>query len=206
MPVSVNRLRLRASFDKIQRLQNEIERLKKSKVRRRFEITRDSGSAGIAVAAFAKDLLSTWGFMHISSVTLDALECDLVIDGRPRLGYGAGKGAIFLVALTVAMLRHAVVSGNPHLCVVVIDSPLKAYANPRKTEDLDVSGETITQRFYSWLATWSGPGQVVILENEEIDSSTSALLQPVQFTGLNTEGRAGFYPRSVPKAPTPATE
>lgn len=195
-----------ASFDEIQRLENEIERLKKSKVRRRFEITRDGGSAGIAVAAFAKDLLATWGFMDITSVTLDALECDLVIDGRQRLGYGAGKRAIFLAALTVALLRHAAESGNPHLGVVVIDSPLKAYADPRETVTPDVSVSTVTQRFYSWLAKWSGPGQIVILENEEIDPSTTALLQPVQFTGLNTEGRAGFYPRSVPKPPDPITE
>jgi hypothetical protein len=188
-----------ASFDEIQRLENEIERLKKAKVRRRFEITRDGGSAGVAVASFAKELLNSWGFTDVTSVTLDALECDLVINGRTRLSYGAGKRAIFLAALTVALLRHAREASNPHLGVVVIDSPLKAYADPTKTVDPDISVATVTQRFYSWLGTWNGPGQIVILENEKIDPSTAGVLQPVQFTGLNTEGRPGFYPKSIPR-------
>jgi hypothetical protein len=189
-----------AAFDEIQRLQNEIERLKKSKVRRKFEITRDGGNAGVAVASFAKELLNIWGFSAVTSVTLDALECDLVIDGRARLGYGAGKRAIFLAALTIALLRHSGETGNPHLGVVVIDSPLKAYADRSQTANPDVSVATVTQRFYSWLATWGGPGQIVILENEKIDPATAAALQPLQFTGLNDNGRPGFYPKSVPKA------
>ena len=188
-----------ASFDEIQRLENEIERLKKSKVRRRFEITRDGGSAGFAVAAFAKELLNTWGFSDVTSVTLDALECDLIINGRARLSYGAGKRALFFAALTIALLRHASQADNPHLGVVVIDSPLKAYADPTKTVSPDVSVESVTQRFYAWLATWSGPGQIVILENEKIDTAAATVLQPIQFTALNTEGRPGFYPKSMPK-------
>jgi hypothetical protein len=188
-----------ASFDEIQRLENEITRLKKAKVRRRFEITRDGGSAGVAVAAFAKELLNSWGFADVTSVTLDALECDLVINGRTRLSYGAGKRAIFLAGLTAALLQHATQAGNPHLGFVVIDSPLKAYADPTRTVDPDVSVATVTQRFYSWLAAWNGRGQIVILENEKIDPATAAVLQPLQFTGLNIEGRSGFYPKSIPR-------
>jgi hypothetical protein len=189
-----------ASFDEMQRLENEIVRLKKSKVRRRFEITRDGGSAGIAVASLAKDLLNKWWFADVASVTLDALECDLVIDGRTRLSYGAGKRAIFLTALTAALLQYAIQAGNPHLGVVVIDSPLKAYADLTSTVDPDISAATVTQRFYAWLATWNGPGQIVILENEKIDSDTAAVLQPLQFTGLNADGRPGFYPKSMSKS------
>lgn len=80
-----------------------------------------------------------------------------------------------------------------------LDSPLKAYADPTRTVNPDVSVSTVTQRFYSWLATWNGPGQIVILENEKIDPATADVLRPLQFTGLNTEGRPGFYPRSIPK-------
>ena len=193
-----------AAFDEIQRLENEIDRLKKSKVRRKFEITRDGGSAGVAVAGFAKELLNSWGFADVTSVTLDALECDLVINGRARLGYGAGKRAIFLAALIIALLRHSTGVSNPHLGVVVIDSPLKAYADPSQTANPDVSVATVTQRFYSWLATWEGPGQIVILENEKIDPVTAAVLQPLQFTGVNNDGRPGFYPKSLPKPPEAA--
>lgn len=188
-----------ATFDEIHRLENEITRLKKSKVRRRFEITREGGSAAVTVAAIAKALLNSWGFDDVTSVVLDALDCDLIINGRKRLSYGAGKRAIFLAGLTTALLQYASQLGNPHLGCVVIDSPLKAYADPTKTINPDVSVATVTQRFYSWLASWDGPGQIVILENEKIDAVTAAALHPLQFTGLNAEGRPGFYPKTVAK-------
>jgi hypothetical protein len=60
----------------------------------------------------------------------------------------------------------------------------------------------VTERFYLWLSTWETPGQIVILENEEIEENTAVLVDPVQFSGRNNEGRAGFYPVSVtPRSP-----
>lgn len=38
------------------------------------------------------------------------------------------------------------------------------------------------------------------MENEKIDPVTAAALSPLQFSGLNSEGRPGFYPKSIPKA------
>jgi hypothetical protein len=183
-----------AIFDEMQRLSAEIERLKKAKVRRRVEVTRDGGADGMKVASYVHEMLVQWGFEDITSVSIDALECDLVINGRARLSYGAGKRAIFLTSLAAALMRHSLEANHPHLGVVVIDSPLKAYADPAKTENPDVPVSTVTERFYSWLARWNGPGQLVILENERIRSETAVLLSPIQFTGLGDDGRAGFYP------------
>lgn len=190
-----------ASFDEVQRLENEIERLKKSKVRPRFGITRDGGAAGAAVGALARTFLNSWGFADVSSVTVDALACDLVINGRPRLSYGAGKRSVFLAALTLALLRHSMSTNSPHLGLVVLDSPLKAYADPSQASSQEVSIRTVTERFYSWLSTWETPGQIVILENEEIEEDTAVHIDPVQFSGRNTEGRAGFYPVSFTPRP-----
>lgn len=183
-------------FDEMERLIAEIERLKKAKVRRRVEVTRDGGIAGVVVAQYAKKLLNDWGFADVNSVAIDALECDLIINGRARLGFGAGKRALFLTALTIALLRYGLEEGHPHLGVVVIDSPLKAYADPTQAETREVPVCTVTENFYSWLSSWNGPGQIVILENEKISDTTALALQPIQFTGVNGKGRPGFYPKS----------
>ena len=187
-----------AIFDEMERLDAEIDRLKKSKVRPHVRVTRETGTAALAVAGFAKLLLAEWGFASIDTVVLDPAACDLVVDGRPRLSYGAGKRAIFLAAMTVAMLRNSLESGYPHLGVVVVDSPLKAYADPRSTDSNDIAVSTVTDNFYAWLAKWEGPGQVVILENEAIRDDTAKVLKPIEFTGTRGSGRAGFYPERAP--------
>ena len=190
-----------AIFDEMARLSVEIEKLKKLKMRPQIRVTREGGSAAQAVAKYAKELLKQWGFIEHDSVVLNPAACDLEIDGRPRLSYGAGKRAIFLTAMTVALLRHCLENGYPHLGVVVIDSPLKAYADPALAESLEVPVSTVTDNFYAWLSSWNGPGQVVILENEKIRDETAKLLVPIEFTGLLGTGRAGFYPERIQRVP-----
>jgi hypothetical protein len=183
-------------LDELDRLNAEIERLNAQKVRKRVPVTRDAGSSAKAVADIAKNLLVEWGFTDIQTVAIDTTECDLRIDGRGRLSFGAGKRAIFLCALILALLRHAMENNHPHLGLAVIDSPLKAYADPTQ-EDEGVPAATVTENFYRWLASWVGLGQIVILENEKIRPEMAHLLQPIEFTRLNDRGRAGFYPVTV---------
>lgn len=183
-----------AVFDEMDRLKSEIERLKTAKVRPRVQVNRDSGTASRAVADLSRGLLEVWGFNDIVNISVDAAQCDLVINDRPRLSYGAGRRALYLAALTVALMQHALRSGHPHLGAVVIDSPLKAYADPKSEETKDVPVSTVTDKFYAWLSTYEGPGQVVILENEAIRSETALLLRPLEFTGVPGLGRSGFYP------------
>ncbi|WMY09567.1 hypothetical protein [Paraburkholderia phenoliruptrix] len=99
---------------------------------------------------------------------LDTGECDLVINDCARLSYGAGKRGIFLITLTIELMPHALQAGNLHLDVVVTDSPLKAYADPDSAEERALPTRTLTDRFYAWLSTWSGPGQIVVGENKKI--------------------------------------
>ena len=92
-------------------------------------------------------------------------------------------------------MEHAVGEEYPHLGFVVIDSPLKSYADPKSKEQRDVAVSTVTERFYAWLAKWQGPGQLVILENQEIKDDSKAVLEPLEFVGDGDEdGRRGFYP------------
>jgi hypothetical protein len=184
-------------FDDIERLQAEIERLKKLKVRPRIQVIREGGTSGRSVADTARGYLEIWGFTDIENIALDAEECDLVLNDRTRLSFGAGRRALYLSALVIALMEHALEKGHPHLGVVVIDSPLKAYADPDSSEQHAVPVKTVTEKFYSWLAKFSGRGQIVVLENERISTETAKNLLPTEFTGVPGVGRSGFYPHRV---------
>ena len=184
-----------AKFDEEAQLVAEHTRLTNAKKQKKIPLSRNVGAAATDVAAHAKRYLHAWGFTGIQSVLLDADACDLVLDGRARLDFGAGKRSIFLAALTIAVMEHAVGEEYPHLGFVVIDSPLKSYADPKSKEQRDVAVSTVTDRFYAWLAKWQGPGQLVILENQEIKDDSKAVLEPLEFVGDGDEdGRRGFYP------------
>lgn len=183
-----------AKFDEEAQLLAEHTRLTTAKKQKKVPLSRNVGVAATEVATHAKRYLHAWGFTGIQSVLLDADACDLVLDGRARLDFGAGKRSIFLTALTIALLEHAVGKEYPHLGFVVIDSPLKSYADPKSKEQRDVAVSTVTDRFYAWLAKWKGPGQLLILENQEIKGDSKDLLKPLEFVGDgDEEGRRGFY-------------
>jgi hypothetical protein len=183
-----------SNFDEMQYLAAEIERLKKTTVRKRITVTREGGTFGREVANHAKHLLGAWGFNHIENIALDDEACDLRIDDRSRLSYGAGVRGLYLSSLMVAFMEHALEKGHPHLGVVVLDSPLKTYADPESTEEHEVPPATIIDQFYEWMSTWNGRGQVIVLENEPIKPGAAAALAPITFTRLRGNGRYGFYP------------
>lgn len=183
-----------SNFDEMQHLTVEIGRLKKATVRKRITVTREAGTFGREVANRAKELLDAWGFSAIGNTALDDEACDLRIDDRSRLSYGAGVRGLYLSSLVVAFMEHALEKGHPHLGVVVLDSPLKTYADPESTEEHEVPPETVVDRFYGWLSTWSGRGQIIVLENEPIKPETAEALDPITFTRIRGKGRYGFYP------------
>lgn len=192
-------------FDEIERLEAEVARLGKSKVRKRVVVTRDGGTHGRAVADRAKALLDDWGLTDIKNISLDASECDLVINDRARLSYGAGLRSLYLASLVIALMEYAVEHGHPHLGVVVLDSPLKPYADPKRTTSPDVAPSTVREGFYRWLSDWAGHGQIVVLENEDVPDSLTEKLQPIVFTKNPDVGRAGFYPyRELPESASDA--
>ena len=116
------------AFDETVRLTGEIARLKETTKQKQTALVRNVGQHGDDVGAIARQMLNDWGFTSIQSVYVDPKACDLVIDGRRRLSYGAGNRGLFLSAMTIALMQHALKNGHPHLGVVVLDSPLKAYA------------------------------------------------------------------------------
>ena len=193
------------AFDEIDRLKGEIARLEQETKQKRTALVRNVGSHGDEVGAIAHQILNDWGFIAIKSVHVDPAACDLVVDGRRRLSYGAGKRGLFLSAMTIALMQYALKEGHPHLGVVVLDSPLKAYAQKESAdEDRDIPKATVNASFYAWLSHFEGPGQIIVLENEVVDPATDRDLNAIQFTDDYTHGRQGFYPPRKVIAPPPA--
>lgn len=195
-------------FDEIQHLAAEMDRLKNASVRKRIAVAREGGAFGREVANRAKELLNIWGFSSIQNIALDDGSCDLRIDDRSRLSYGAGVRGLYLSSLAVALMEHALEKGHPHLGVVVLDSPLKTYADPDSTEEHEVPPATVIDRFYGWMSTWHGRGQVIVLENEPIKPETAKALDPITFTRIRGKDRYGLYPlrdglTSLPKVSDP---
>jgi hypothetical protein len=185
-------------LEEIERLELEIKRLKEVKRSKPTPILREALAASTSVAQYAKDLLINWGFTGVNTVRLDTEACDLYINERARLSYGAGRRALFLAALSISMLKYSMDNNHPHIGFVVIDSPLKAYADPESKEQLEVPISTVRDGFYSWLASWNGPGQVIILENEKVPETLIASINPIQFGSE----RSGFYPKEQISQPT----
>lgn len=182
------------SFEELARLSSELERLRSLTPKKSAPLQRQTQNDAIAVAKYSSELLHSWGLTGITSVELDPIACDLKIDGRARLSYGAGMRSIFLTAMIVALLQHALSSGYPHIGFVVLDSPMKSYSDPKNKADISVSPTTVKDAFYTWLASWEGPGQIIVLENEPISAHTANTLRPTEFTKSLLEGRFGFYP------------
>jgi len=192
------------AFDETVRLTSEITRLKEATKQKQTALVRNVGQHGDDVGVIASQMLNDWGFTSIQSVYVDPKACDLVIDGRRRLSYGAGKRGLFLSAMTIALMQHALSNGHPHLGVVVLDSPLKAYAQKETPDnDREIPTATVNTSFYAWLSRFHGPGQIVVLENEPVDAVTARALGAIEFTDDYTRGRQGFYPPRPMTAPAP---
>ena len=139
--------------------------------------------------------MHSWGFEYIESIQLDIMECDIRIDGRARLSYGAGLRSIFLAALAIGFLSYSIDNSHPNLGCLIIDSPLKAYGEAKNSSDVTVPVTTVRNSFYEWLSNWKGNGQLIVLENEPVNENIYAQLKPIQFTGTLDLGRYGFYPK-----------
>lgn len=185
------------SFDRIGSIEQRLSDLRAKTKRKRQSVSRDfSESAGDLCLRISK-LLSEWGVPQVHTVHFDETHADLNINSRQRVSYGKGKRGIFLTAMVVALMERALELGNPHMGLIVIDSPVVTYKDPKHgsldpDEALDTS---VKDRLYAWLAKRDGPGQIIVLENEEPTREVKAHLGHTEFVGSGrAEGRRGFFP------------
>jgi hypothetical protein len=180
-------------FDEIDRLGKEVALLKGTKRNPRTTVTREAAAASEDVSDRVLRLLQDWGLSDVKSVSLDGAACDLIINGRARLSYGAGRRSVFLAALSIGLMEHCLAEAYPHLGVLVIDSPLKAYADPEAMDEEEVPLSTVRDGFYAWLDAREALGQVIVLENEKVNLNSLTRMKPIEFDTPGSD-RRGFFP------------
>jgi hypothetical protein len=111
-------------------------------------------------------ILQEWHFPGATDVYFDESSRDVVIGGKLRGNRGAGLCAITYSAFTLALFEYCRSRNMPHPGIVVLDSPLIAYKEP-KIEDENISGTDLKPRFYQHLETFAGSQQIFVVDNTE---------------------------------------
>ncbi|WP_175751117.1 hypothetical protein [Burkholderia anthina] len=181
-------------FDEIDTLEAEITRLSGLSKATRSPILRDLSADGNEVAENVLGIVNAWGLGEIVSAEFDAAGYDFKFNGRKRTSYGKGVRGILTTAVVIALMEYSLKEGHPHLGTVVVDSPLKAYADPESNEIRDVPLQTVRERMYGWLSKWAGFGQIFVIENEKVPDNLRGKLPIHEFSGKAPSARRGFYP------------
>ena len=137
-------------------------------------------------------VLRAWEFPGLTHVAFDDEVLDIVVSGRARASHGKGVRAVLHAAFAVGLMRYCVRYRRPHPGVVVLDSPLVAYREPKNVDDPDI-GPAVKEAFYRSLANNIALGQVIVLENEEPPDDLKIHAGVVRFT-KDSDGRYGFLP------------
>lgn len=182
------------AFEEIARLTGEAARLQTISATKNARIERQVAGDGLELSELIKQLLHEWGFESVRQVAFDASTFDITVDGRRRTSFGQGVRALFLAAYYIALLQYVETAGRPHPGFVVVDSPLKSFADQKQEGDPDVPLVTVNTKFYNWLASWKGPGQLIVLENEEPPAELRPTLDAIEFTKIDGVRRRGFFP------------
>lgn len=138
-------------------------------------------------------ILGEWHFPGATDVYFDEAVAvrDVVIGGRARGSRGAGLCAITYSAFTLALFEYCRSRKMPHPGIVILDSPLIAYKEP-KADDEGIIGTDLKLRFYEHLLKFAGSEQIFIIDNTEPPQHFLQLA--TQFTGNPAIPRCGLFP------------
>lgn len=136
-------------------------------------------------------ILTEWHFPAATDVYFDELNRDVVIGGRLRGSRGAGLCAITYSAFTLALFEYCRSRKMPHPGVVILDSPLIAYKEP-KADDEGIAGTDLKRRFYEHLEGFAGEDQIFIVDNTE--PPPAFVPKATHFTANPDIPRCGLFP------------
>ncbi|WP_155929021.1 hypothetical protein [Mycolicibacterium sp. CBMA 234] len=142
--------------------------------------------------------LTAWAVPDGGRVYYDRNEQDLVAGDQLRSAHGKGVRAVLHSAFTLGLAEFCYDNGLPHPGFVVVDSPLVTYRPPKPGEAIDAETlpRTVAEEFYSDVERGLS-GQVIIMENTDPPQGLSEDSVDVFFSGVEGEGRTGFFPAIV---------
>jgi hypothetical protein len=148
-------------------------------------------------AQMVSGVLKAWRFPGQCHVSFDEATYDLRIDGKLRSHNGKGVRAITHAAFKVALLLFCRQRGLPHPGFLVLDSPLLTYRDPipgetKAAEDAAIASSSLKEHFFAHLASVSGEGQFIVVENVDPPTGLNARTNIEIFSGLRGSGRPGL--------------
>ncbi len=138
-------------------------------------------------------ILTEWHFPDSTDVSFDETNRDVVIGGRLRGSRGAGLCAITYSSFTLALFEFCRSRKMPHPGLVILDSPLIAYKEP-KADDEGIAGTDLKRRFYEYLEVFAGEDQIFIVDNT--DPPRAFIPKATHFTANPDIPRSGLFPSS----------
>lgn len=182
------------TYEKLQQFIAKQKSIEPKTKRTKTKIVRNASDELSKIVTRVQQLLGEWGLEESRQVSFDEAICDLRLLESSRTSFGKGKRAIFLTAYSIAVMEHALQIQAPHLGIVAIDSPVLTYRDPKYGTSGEVIDETVAEKFFKWMSDWRGPGQLVVLENEEPSDGLLPYIPHILFVGPHGAGRRGFYP------------
>ncbi len=186
-------------FEKIDMLEIRLAGMRVKAKRKKQVVERNLAKTSTELCFRTKLLLDLWGVPEVESVSFDDSLMDILINQRKRVSFGKGNRGIFLAAYVVSLMELALTNGHPHLGLVIIDSPVVTYKDPKhgKAGPDEVLQVIVKDKFYAWLADRDAVGQIIVLENEAPEGDLAGRLASTEFVGIGkAEGRKGFFPTS----------
>jgi hypothetical protein len=162
----------------------------------------------IAVRKFCDEIeavLKEWTWPEAGRVEFDEKNCDINVDGKPRISHGKGVRALLHAAFSIGLLRFCIKKNLPHPGFLVLDSPLTSYKEGRdrpagedRTKEIAESkiDPTIENGFWVSLKELSKDVQIVVLDNKEPPSAIASIIDYTYFGGTKAARgqRIGFIP------------
>jgi hypothetical protein len=144
-------------------------------------------------------VLKEWSWPETGRVEFDDKNCDINVDGKPRISHGKGVRAVLHAAFTIALLRYCAAKKLPHPGFVVLDSPLTSYKEGKdapadaQTSEID---PTIQNGFWTSLLKLPENIQIVVFDNKEPPQAVASAIEYTFFAGRKAEKdqRRGFIP------------
>lgn len=189
----------------------ELEKLKLA-IEAEEKAEKDQASTSLDLAAVGRfsgavaGRLSAWAVPDGERVRYDRNEQDLIAGDQLRSDHGKGVRAILHSAFTLGLAQYCYDNDLPHPGFVVLDSPLVTYRPPKPGEAIDAETlpRSVAAEFYADIERQLSC-QIIIMENTDPPDGLGEHSVDVFFSGIEGEGRTGFFPVTVEDRTDPAS-
>lgn len=169
-------------------IQKKLEKQPQNKTKGEISVNGTILSAYKDVCTYIEETLKSWKFSEETVVTFkDGL---FFVDSKPTKDYGKGYRAIIYSAFVISLMKYCKDKYLPHPGFVVLDSPLTTYKGKKTKENVN---DDIQNAFFEDIAKLEDNMQIIILENKEPEKEIKEIINYIEFTKDESEGRYGFF-------------